>query len=818
MPQVAGAIGGIALNLAIGVAASVVAAAIMPQRKTTPVTTSRGWSFDLTIGEDTPVSVLLGGGRAKGQLVYINEYGFDSDYHVQLVIKCAHGEHGDLEQFLVDGKAEPLSGNNSSARGRVVNRFMADGQPYLWVKYYTGAPGQIADAELVSRGGARWGSFHRLTGCAYMIVTVRYNADLFSGALPQFGSVWGPLKVYDQRYDSTAGGLGPQRWGQRETYQPSRNPVVLAWNWRRGIFVNGVKVAGMGYPAFANDNAGFIAAANACDETIFDPVTNTTYTRYEYGREVSDDEDRLAVLSELETAWAGASFRRGGAYVPLPALQRPSLGTLTDTDRLDGFAVAANRKGPASALRTAWHGKYLSAAHDFNLTPFPTKIDAALEASLGGRKSQPFDQPYERLMQRAQARTEIAYRRQIFAGTRKETFHPRAMRYEVGDIVTRACEWGNVTMEIVEKERLERYAGVTLTFREWSNTIVPASGEAFVQLPPDIGAAPANPDRLQYVPGFQGDPYSQAGGGAVHPAIKFTWGEISDQSVDQIFITFWPSSGTEAADGKSISATRFNRAALGTGVAPETEYAYYATFTTTPWRKTLATPVQYVVTGSETVPAEVADGSVGLEKLNQEMRNAHGLLTREDLLGSVPDRLAQLEQEQFDLANGLGDLSDTSKRDVRVLKAQSGSNAAAVIEERKARVEADAANATLIQETIAKLGSAVADAFLRFDVLASDNLTYADIAIMGRIVGDEIIESGLRIHLEIVGGVLTSQIVLLSQNLVVTDGVHTSSAFRFDPVNGRLVLKELAMERVTSLDLTSLVIDGINPEITFTGA
>ncbi|MFD1944744.1 hypothetical protein [Paradevosia shaoguanensis] len=816
MAFVAPLLGNIALNLAIGVGASLLASALSPQQKNTPQTlsTSKGFSFEMQVGEGAPVSAVVGLGRARGQLVYVNEYGTDNEY-LQLVIKVGHGWHEGLETLLIDEKPMALVGTNADPRGRSVAQFTRGGVPYMWVKAYNGAPGQAADPELIARANpaGRWTAAHKMTGCAYLIITSRYDPDFYGSTLPLSGSVWRGLRLLDWRQPGAV-------WGDQSTYVWTRNPAVIRYNYRRGIFVNGVKVLGQGFSAFANDLAGYTAAANLCDEDIYEPVTNTTFKRYEFGREIGDDEEKLSVLTELDAAYCGSSFKRGGADVPLPAQQLVSVMTLTNGDRLRGHPVRADRKGTVSSKKTMWHGQFVSADVAWGLAPFTPRINTELESVLGGRRAIALDQPFEYLQTRAQARAEIALRRQFYAGTRVETFTPKAFALEPGDCITRVCEWGSVLMVVEKVEPIEHRLGVTVTLSEWSNTIVPASGDSFVTLPTEPGAGPANPDRTIAVSGLSVVPFQRAGGGAVHPFARATWTQITDPNVDQVMIRLWPAAGSEANDKQDFFASaRLSSTLLLGPLQAETDYTGYAIPIRSDGRVTVKTNLFTFISGSETVPAEVPDGSVGLEKLNDELKNAHGLITREDLLGSVPDRLAQLEQDQFNLANGLGDVSDTSKRDVRVLKAQSGSNAAAVIEERKARVEADAANATLIQETIAKLGTAVSDAFLRFDVLASDNLTYADIAVMGRIgEAGEIIESGIRIHLEVVGGVLTSQIALLAQKLVITDGVHTAEAFRFDAVNGRLVLKELAVERVTSLDLTSLVIDGVNPEITFTGA
>ncbi|HTN63521.1 MAG TPA: hypothetical protein VL147_18530 [Devosia sp.] len=814
MPPVIAAIAPIALNLAIGVGVSLVASLFAPkiEPRVQTVTTRRGLSFEMEVGEATAVSAILGLGRAAGQLVYINEFGSDNEF-VQFVIKIGHGWHDGLEHFLVDEKPVTLSGSNGDPRGRSVDAFTRSGVPYLWVKTYTGAPGQAADPELVAQANPpeRWTAAHKMTGCAYMVITCRYDADFYGSTVPRFGSVWRGLRLLDWRVPGAV-------WGDQSTYVFTKNPAVIRYNFRRGIWVNGVRVLGQGFPSSANDLAGYTAAANRCDELFYEPVSGKTFPIFEFGRQVSDDEEKLAVLQDLADAYCGSSFKRGGADVPLPAQQLVSVMTLTDGDRLSGQPVRTDRKGSVSSKRTMFHGQFVSADVAWGLAPFVPRIDDTLESLIGGRRAIALDQPYEHLQERAQLRADIALRRQLYPATRVETFTPKAMVLEPGDPLVRDCEWGQMLMVVEKVSRLPDMTGVTITMTEWNNAVVPASGDSFVVLPDGPGAGQADADRTIAVSGLAVVPYSREGGGAVHPFGRASWTQITDTNVDQVMIRVWPVDGTEADDKEDFFAdARLQAGKIFGPLQPLTEYWYKAIPIRRDGRLCVWTNAAKFTTGAETVPAEVADGSVGVEKLNQELKNTYGLITT-DQLGSLPDRLAQLEQDIADLASGVGNVSDTSRREVKLLKAQSGGNSAAVIEERVARVDADAANASLILETIANLGNAVADAFLRFDVLATDNLTFADIAVMGRIGKDgQVIESGMRIHLEVVDGLLTSQLALLAQKVVITDGVHSAEAFRFDPANGRLVLKELAMERITSIDLTSLVIDGVNPEITFIG-
>jgi len=95
-------------------------------------------------------------------------------------------------------------------------------------------------------------------------VTIRQNADLFGSSLPRLSYIVRGMKLYDWRYDSTMpGGSGSQRWNDPTTWAWTENPAVIKYNFRRGIWLNGIRVLGMGMSHHAQDMTYYTAAANA---------------------------------------------------------------------------------------------------------------------------------------------------------------------------------------------------------------------------------------------------------------------------------------------------------------------------------------------------------------------------------------------------------------------------------------------------------------------------------------------------------------------------------------------------------------------------
>ena len=806
MAFVAPLLGNIAINLAIGVATSVLASVLRPAEQAKPktVTTQRGFSFEMTSGETVPYSAVFGIARAKGSLHYWNEYGEGENYHLQLVIRIGIGEHDGLETFLVDEKPVTLAGSNSDAKGRSVTEYTVSGTPYLWVKQYTGVAGQAADVELVAQAGpaGRWTTSSKMTGWAYLIVTVRYNADLYGSTLPRFGSVWRGLKLFDWREPGAV-------WGTPSTYVFSKNPAVIRHNFRRGIYVGGRRVLGMGFPAAAQDLSYYTAAANRCDEDFYDPASDTTFPVFEYGREIGDDEEKLAVLRELDASYAGSSFKRGGADAPLPAQQLVSVMTLNDGDRLlkaDGsrYPVLADRKGSVSSKRTMWHGQFVSADAGWDLAPFTPRINTTLESVLGGGRAETIDQPFERLQERAQLRAEIALRRQIYAATRTETFGPKAFRLEPGDAITRVCEWGSMLMVVEKTEPLPDRTGVTITMSQWNNAIVPASGESFVTLPVAPGAGPADPSRTIAVSGGSIIAYGRSGGGAVHPFGKATWTAITDPNVDQVMIRLWPTSGTEADDKEDFFAdSKLGSVKLCGPLSPLTAYTYKFRPIRSDGRTTVWSNTAEFTTGAEVAPA-VAEGSITPAMLGQELSNISG-----PLMDDVYNRFASYDEQLGEMAHVVMGIEEATHLAVKGISLRNEAAAAAVLRIEEVITGPGSAFASLQEEVATLSGNLAASGMLRIEsevneLTGTSTILFKVKATNGVFTSEAALQLGATVTIDGEESFINAMADRLG--FLSTLGAYVSQPFAINA--GYVELQAVKFVDLYSYDLTSLHIHG----------
>lgn len=623
MPPVVAAIPGILINVAAGIAVNAavgfVSNAITGSADKSR--SSRGVERSPRAGVNEPVRVMFGEFATPGRFWHQNSYGADNDY-LQLVFECGRTEYDSLSGLLADGKAVALSGSNADAKGRVIDAYTVSGVPHAWVKYYTGAAGQAADAELVARANpsGRWPSTKTMTGTAYAIITVRYDEKVFEGGLPEWTFIWRGAKLYDRRKDSTQpGGSGAHRWGNPATYEWTANPAIILDNFRRGLWINGVRVLGIGVNEAACHHARIVAAANLCDEDVFYEDTERTLPRYIFGGEVSDAEDQISVVRMLETAMAGYGAEFGGAYAPLPAQTMSSVLTLTDKDRVSGSDVSEKTRLDPTQVKTAYNGMFVSKADGWVEKEYGLRADTTGETLEGGRRQGKLDLEFITEQEIASSVAEIIMRRDRYSATLVETFGPKAAKLEPGDVVTRVnALLGTVPMMVWSVRELSA-ARYQLTLRRWDNAIVPDPTEGFVPILPAPFAAPV-PDRPITVSGLLAVAATQVSGSNTVPAIRVTWTPITDRTVDRVLIKYWRDGEPDDARYLSVDDPGAGLAVIE-GVVPDADYVVAATIVTTPPRTTIWSAESEVTTGPLTVATVPGDNSVDFTKLTDDLRS-----------------------------------------------------------------------------------------------------------------------------------------------------------------------------------------------------
>lgn len=128
------------------------------------------------------------------------------------------------------------------------------------VRKYLGAPGQAADAAMITNFPGTWTSAHTASGVAYLAVELDYDPTAFPSGLPNISALVRGAKLYDPRTGLTA-------WSENLALQ-MRYFALSPFGGR--------------LPAGTVNDTSVIAAANVCDTSSNYVVNGSTYTRALY--------------------------------------------------------------------------------------------------------------------------------------------------------------------------------------------------------------------------------------------------------------------------------------------------------------------------------------------------------------------------------------------------------------------------------------------------------------------------------------------------------------------------------------------------------
>ncbi|MCX9146627.1 phage tail protein [Erythrobacter sp. WG] len=490
----------------------------------------------LQLGEQ-PRQAIFGRSATAGSLVDAFNYGgkYGTDWEV-LVIALADHRCDALEGFFVDDTYVAYTGDGDvpgfNSQLRVFWRNGAWGQEVPWILTDHG-PGWTAD----DRG---W-------GIAYAVVA--YKADdekaknpIWTSGRPRFRFVVRGLRCYDPRKDSTVGGSGPHRWTNAETWEWSENPIVIRYNWVRGIYAGdqvndpGMLIIGRGLSAIEAPPQNVFARANLCDELV------DGQKRYTIGGLVAASEPYIDVESDFAAAVGGVISQPEGAVEIDPGQARAPVAHFTDADIIVGSKVTWNR-AILGQQDNGWVNtvvaRFTDPAQRWNVRSAPVRRETAdVIADRGPREQQPTldfvtNQP------QAQRIAEIIRRLGRLWGRATVTLPPRFASIEEGDWVT----W--------QSDR--RFGGATRTFRveAWGSdrawhhqlSLRQISASVFSDTDPlDDGVIASNqaPPPVVATPGIAAwtlDATQIAAGGVRVPALLVT-GQSDDPAAESIVVEY----------------------------------------------------------------------------------------------------------------------------------------------------------------------------------------------------------------------------------------------------------------------------------------
>ncbi|MCD2184195.1 phage tail protein [Rhizobium sp. GN54] len=310
-----GAFGQALFGLALKIGTSLLAKAM--QKDPEPV----GVRGQIQVGGDNPVSFIVGTYATEGQLEYVGTWGKSGktpNAYLTQVISLSDLPVNGLVDLFVNGEKVTIDYDDTSYGdwGFPIKEYADGSDNALWIKFYDGTQTD-ADPLLIEEFGDHderpWEAEMIGRGVAYAVVTGQFRRDRLTGP-PRCVFVIEGIKVYDPRKDTTAGGSGSHRWGDRSTYEWSDNPKVIQYNVMRGIYYGGEWFyGGQGMRAFQLPVSSWFAAMNECDRLV-DKKGGGTEKNFRCGYEVKGDLEPIELCQKLDRACNGKTAENGGIY------------------------------------------------------------------------------------------------------------------------------------------------------------------------------------------------------------------------------------------------------------------------------------------------------------------------------------------------------------------------------------------------------------------------------------------------------------------------------------------------------------------------
>lgn len=398
-------------KLLAGVALSAMSRALAPKPKFS--SGAGGMRISMTFGEDQPQTFIFGRYSTPGDLVYHNSWGASAEnpneFYV-MVIELADLP-ASLSRIWINGEFATLRTAefpwSVASPGQAVEGYKVEAGDRLLVKFYDGTQ-TTADPYLLEKFGDDPDRPYLPDmigrGIPYVIITAGQRKQIHRQKPEVKVELIG--RHYDRRFDSTAGGVGAQRWNNWNTWQPSSNPIVHLDNLLRGIrdpitgefMWGGQDIGNPNLPASV-----WFAAMNECVRLM--PIAGGgTEQQYRCGLEVHLDEAPATVAEELLKACQGQIAQVAGQWhvragpPPLPVY------SFTDDD------IIADRPedfDPFPGLDEAYNevaARYPEAGSGWAVKDSPAIKSPEYLAEDGGRRNAAVIQfpsvPYTRQVQR----------------------------------------------------------------------------------------------------------------------------------------------------------------------------------------------------------------------------------------------------------------------------------------------------------------------------------------------------------------------------------------------------------------------------------
>lgn len=829
-----GAFGAFALKTAVGIGLSYAAQALAGK----PKSEEQKFSINtgLSGGGALSRSFIMGRAATGGSLVWANTWGKSdgaSNAWLTQVIAISDIPVRGLVELFVDGNKvtyDPAK-DGETVFGQSIPEYEKGGAN-LYVKFYDGNqtaadPALIANATTADRV---WNSTRIGRGVAYAVIHARSSKGVFSG-IPAFTFVVDGIKLYDVSKDSTAGGDGPQRWSQPETWGGDGDdlPAVQTYNLLRGIYYGNRWVYGLqGVSAARLPAQNWIRQIEKCRKPII--TTTVPEPTYRSGGEVIVNAALSVALSELMQTCQGKVSEAGGIYTMYLGEPDEALFSFTDGDIVSTeeqsftpfYGIADSVNGITATYPDPADGYVEKAA--------PPIYRPDLEVLDGNRRMLasvqytfvPYAEQVQRLM-KAQLLASLRYRRHTL------TLPPKFWRFAVPGETLRWTSERNgyvnklfVIDGVVDKANLD----VTIDITEFEpSDYAWDSGTEYT--PPTSGAlGPIVPSPRPIVDPFV-EPYTLVDNerGSRRPAIRLVW-DAAEETLIGVAGVEWEVrllGTTEVVLNGNTTFPERGATIISAGIIPNTQYEVRMRYVPdqgapenlfSGW---LVVTTPNVLLGASDIEFDLGevleDASHLWIRLGQQLddvwkrlehlalaeqlQGAVGQVSRQEILAEVGQARASITQEIDVRATETAALAARATR----IDARVADNAAKILVEELARADGDEALAFQVTALRAEIGNGFAEGMIEFRAVAAPAGVTARYAMLLRAsLDDAFLESGMYVEIYTdTGGILRSRFGVLAQQFVVSNGIDGFLPMVFE--NGELKLQIANIGSVRTADI-----------------
>lgn len=746
---------GIVGKLVLGIGLQLISAKIQKSRAKKQEKQAGGVNFERQYGENVSRQVACGLVGIAGHDCYVNTYG-DANKLLQQVYVLSDFPCDGLSRIWAGGKELPLTHQG----GGFYTVDSGDYDGLINFSFHDGTQ-TAADSDLVngSNPAGRWTADHVGTGVCYIVARLTFDQERLA-QFPDFFFEFRGARLYDPRKDSTAGGVGPHRWGDYSTYEFTQNPVIMDYNYRRGFSINDDMFLGMGMDAVDLPVDRYAIAANICDE-------DTAYgDRYRCSVIFDADLEHGDNIDAVMTSCGGIVIDSVDGSWPLIGTDQPIIETVTDDDLITTEPVKYQKLRSMGELVNSVSGTYPEPANLWSPVGYDEQTNASQVAL--DRRTRDFSLDFPTVPYKGQANqlAAIYYKENRYEATAEIVLRPRFQTIKAGDWITwESDRYGTRTWMVASREiralTSDGPRNVAISLVERDGAIYDSVGV----LPPVIPFPPGEPIYLNELQDYAIIPVLAVGAdGRTYPAFRLSWTAVADVTIVSVEFQWRVKAEPGDVFNRSVPAD-VTIAFVQEGIFSLTEYEFRYRLVA----EGRASPAWTAWVTTTSLEGGNEDLEVGLNEVKQDILDRFA-----ELQAGLDDRRSLLEQI---LTNQqlLQMVADSSRRRLAV---EVGNNRAAFDEQVVVVATELDALAEQITDVVAEVDDRFAQGRVRFTAAADQEGALARFSVQLR-VGTEDAYTDAGLFLEIVeeGEETQSQFAVLANRFVVMDPDDVENKF-----------------------------------------